>query len=602
MQNGNWLASAAVASMFIFPMVSEVVGQIIPVEIRSEDGAYRLWRGEQPYGIRGVGGQTRLAAIRKAGGNSIRTWSPDGLEKLLEEAQRHELTVCVGLWLGHQRHGFDYQNEAAVRKQYEECLQTVQAFKDHPAVLLWAIGNEMEGDGRNPAVWYAVNHIARGIKAVDPHHPTMTVVAELGENEEKPRNIQRYCPDVDIVGINSYGGIETLGERYRRSGCKKPYIVTEHGPRGPWEVSKTRWGAPLEPSSTKKADLYGSGYQKAVVEQAGLCLGSYCFLWGHKQETTATWFGMLLPDGSKLAAVDTMSKLWTGAPPPNSCPIITSILADRTDLLKPGELVTVTVLVDDPDGDVVSIEWVLREDSGIVGVGGDWQPAAAMTSTTIQADGPRAEVTVPDSGGGYRLFAYVRDDKHGAAVANIPLYVDAAPRRLPAAKATFPLVVYGDDAALTYVPSGYMGNTEAIRMTPSWQERPHTGSTCLKVEYVATDQWGGVIWQSPANDWDGEKPGGFDLTGAKALEFWARGEKGTEIINFMFGILDGEQAYRDTAKGELKEVPLSTDWQRLRIPVEGCDLQRIKTGFGWSCAGSGEPVTFFLDDVRYVEE
>lgn len=602
MKNGDRLVFAAVATMCSFGLFPEAVGQTIPLEIRGNHGAFTLWREEQPYPIRGVGGQTSLAALRKAGANSIRTWGPDGLETLLEEAKRHELTVCVGLWLGHERHGFDYQNEVAVRTQYEECLRTVQALKDHPAVLLWAIGNEMEGDGRNPAVWYAVNHIARGIKAVDPHHPTMTVVAELGEDEVKLRNIQRYCPDIDIVGVNSYGGIESLGQRYRRSGCEKPYVVTEHGPYGPWEVAKTRWGAPCEPSSSEKADLYRRGYTKAVVEQAGLCLGSYAFLWGHKQEATATWFGMLLPDGSKLAAVDVMTEMWTATPPPNFSPRMRSLVADRTDNLKPGEKVTATVEAADPEGDALAFDWVLHQDTGTVGAGGDWQPPEAAVPAEIAADGPVATVTMPDGGGGYRLFVYVRDQNQGAAVGNLPLYVDAPGKPLPAPQATFPLIVYGDGAQPAYAPSGYMGNIDAIKMTPSWPENPHTGATCLKIEYRASDQWGGVIWQSPANDWEGEKPGGFNLTGATALEFWARGEHGGEVVNFMFGVLDGAQPYRDSAKAELSEVSLSTEWQRLRIAVDACDLRRIKSGFGWSCAGRGRPLTFYLDDIRYLRE
>ena len=32
--------------------------------------------------------------------------------------------------------------------------------------------------------------------------------------------------------------------------------------------------------------------------------------------------------------------------------------------------------------------------------------------------------TLPQQGGGYRLFAYVSDEKGGAAVANVPLYID----------------------------------------------------------------------------------------------------------------------------------------------------------------------------------
>jgi hypothetical protein len=147
-----------------------------------------------------------------------------------------------------------------------------------------------------------------------------------------------------------------------------------------------------------------------------------------------------------------------------------------------------------------------------------------------------------------------------------------------------------------------MGNTTAIAMTPDCTIQPHAGKTCLQVEYQAADNWGGVLWQSPAQDWKGAKPGGLNLTGAKSLEFWARGAKGGEVLSFMFGVVDGEHPYRDTGKGELKEIRLTTEWQKLRIPLEGRDLTRIKTGFGWSLAGQGAPVKFYLDDIRYVAE
>jgi len=140
----------------------------------------------------------------------------------------------------------------------------------------------------------------------------MTVIAELGKDESKVRNIGRLCPDIDIVGINSYGGIGSIAERYKKSGVKKPYIITEHGTNGPWEVGKSAWDSPLEATSTEKGKSYANGYLKAVTEQPGVCLGSYAFMWGTKQETTATWFGMLLPDGSRLAAVDAMTEAWTG--------------------------------------------------------------------------------------------------------------------------------------------------------------------------------------------------------------------------------------------------------------------------------------------------
>ena len=45
---------------------------------------------------------------------------------------------------------------------------------------------------------------------------------------------------------------------------------------------------------------------------------------------------------------------------------------------------------------------------------------------------------------------------------------------------------------------------------------------------------------------------------------------------------------------------LTAKWQKLSLPLKGRDLSRIKTGFGWSLAGQGQPVTFYLDDIRYV--
>lgn len=589
---------------FVLPVVlavswfSNALGQS-KVVLEATDGRHRLIRNDEPYFVHGVGGDSHLAGLSAAGGNSIRTWSTDNLDTILDEAHKHKLAVCVGFWLGHERHGFDYQDEASVVKQLDACTAAVRKYKDHPAVLMWAVGNEMEGDGNNPAIWYAVDHIARECKRIDPNHPTMTVIAELGES--KVQSIERFCPHVDIIGVNTYGGISSLAQRYREAGGSKPYIVTEFGPLGPWEVGKTEWGSPIESTSTAKGKRYAEGYRKAVAEQKGLCLGSYAFLWGHKQETTATWFGMLLPDGSRLAAVDAMAEAWTGSPPSNRCPRIESVTADKTNKLKPGETVKARLVASDAEQDALSIRWVLRSDSGTIGVGGDFQADEASFADTVTSEGAEAVISIPAGGGGYRLFAYVYDGKGGAAVANVPLYVDAPVIPLPSPKAKLPFALYGDGVKSSpYVPSGHMGNTKAIKMIMDSADNPHSGKTCIRAEYNATDDWGGVLWQSPPNDWEGEKPGGLDLTGASELEFWVRGAEGGEIVDFVLGVLDGNQAYRDTAKGELKGVRLTTEWQKLRIPLDGRDLSRIKTGFGWSLAGQGKPVTFYLDDIRYV--
>lgn len=574
------------------------------VMLKSENGRFQLIRNGKPFPIKGVGGNTYLAELAAAGGNAIRTWDSKNLGPVLDEAHRHGLAVCAGLWMGHQRHGFDYQNQDAVLKQLDEKLDYVRKHKDHPALLMWAVGNEAEGEGKDPSVWYAIDHLAREIKRVDPGHPTMTVVAELGDNAAKIRSIERFCPHIDIIGINAYGGIESVGQRFKQAGGTKPYLITEHGPLGPWEVGKTPWGSPIEWSSTEKAAFYAKGFQANAVEQSERCLGTFAFLWGHKQETTATWFGMLLPDGRRLGAVDAMTKNWTGSYPANRCPQISGLSLDKSGNLQPGTVLHAEVSASDPEGDTLSYQWVLRSDAGTIGEGGDPQEAESAFDAAVVSQANRATITMPEGGGGYRLFVYVDDGHGGAAVANAPLNV-AAPMALRSAKPTSPLpyVVYGDAAKESvYVPSGYMGNTAAVSMELDCKENPRSGSTCLKAEYKSGASWGGVLWQSPPEDWEGLKPGGANLTGATQLEFWARGAEGGEKVSFVFGVLDGNQPYRDTAKGELKDVVLTKEWNKMTIPLRGLDLRQIKTGFGWSLAGQSKPVTFYLDDIRYTRE
>lgn len=570
--------------------------------VRHGDG-WQLTRNGQPYLIKGAGGDRQLDKLKGAGGNSIRTWSAEKLEPILDEAHKLGLTVTVGLWLGHERHGFDYNSADQVAAQAEAVREAITKFKDHPAVLMWGLGNEMEGyaAGDNAAIWSAINNLAVLAKKLDPNHPTMTVVAEIGG--QRVQNIHRLCPDIDVVGINSYGGGATIPQRYREAGGTKPYVLTEFGPPGMWEVKKNEWDAAPEPTSTEKAESYRATYVANVVTAKEQCLGSYAFLWGQKQEATATWFGMLLPDGSRLAAVDALSELWTGEPPARPCPRIRSIqVQGGLTKVKPGEVIKATCLATNLERQEVPLTWVLQQEQLEFAVGGD---AVAVPPTFPDAikltnDGKNVEVRMPNGGGGYRLFAYARDGQGGAAVANVPLFVDGPIEVLPAQAAALPFVVYDDGVRVKppYVPTGWMGNTKAMKLNEACETRPHSGQTCLKFDFNANDTWGGIVWQSPPGDW-GDKPGGWNLTGAKRLSFWARGETGGEVASFQLGLLGSDKKFADSASAKLEKVTLTTEWQQFEINLDGKDLNRIKTGFAIIVAGAGKPVTIYLDDISY---
>ena len=108
----------------------------------------------------------------------------------------------------------------------------------------------------------------------------------------------------------------------------------------------------------------------------------------------------------------------------------------------------------------------------------------------------------------------------------------------------------------------------------------------------------GQVWQSPPNDW-GDKPGGWNITGAKRLSFWARGEQGGEVASFQLGLLGSDKKFFDSASAKREQVTLTTEWQSFQIDLSGKDLNRIKTGFAITVAGSGRPFTIYLDDVKY---
>jgi hypothetical protein len=92
---------------------------------------------------------------------------------------------------------------------------------------------------------------------------------------------------LDLVGLNSYVQMLKLPEEIAKQGWTRPYVVTEFGPRGHWQVPKTPWKVPIEDDANSKAEFYLRAYQHSVSGQAA-CLGSYVFYWAHKQERVFT--------------------------------------------------------------------------------------------------------------------------------------------------------------------------------------------------------------------------------------------------------------------------------------------------------------------------
>ncbi len=591
-------AALALAALALLQGNAVAADAAIPVTLAKTGDTWQLLRDGKPWSVKGAGGDASKTLLAACGGNTCRTWGAGReIGPMLDECHKLGIAVIVGYWVPHERHGFDWKDQALVDDQVAQAEAAVRRWKDHPAVLAWAFGNEMEGyaAGDNERMWKAVERMAKKSKEIDPLHPTMTVTAEIGG--KRVEMLHQHCPSIDIMGINSYAGCASIPARYRTAGGTKPYMVTEYGPAGIWELGKNDIGAVIEPTTTQKAAAYVGTYD-ALARDAQLCLGSIAFTWGSKQEATATWFGMIMPDGSRTAPVDALAERW-GKPVANRCPAIEPLALTGTNKLDPGATVQVALTTSDAENDALSVEWALSDEAEELGTGGDTEAALPThPSAIVKGDLTGVELKMPAYKGAYRLFAIVRDGKGGAAMANIPLRVESgAPRPpAPAKKGTLPIVIIGETGS-PYVASGWIGDAKAIKLDPDCDTKPKTGASCTKVSFTQGGGWGGVVWQHPANAW-GERQCGLDLTGASRLVFWARGEVGGEEITFGTGMVGADKKYHDTFRQSLKVV-LTSEWTRYEFNAHGSDLSRVISGFYWTLGGQGKPVTFYLDDVRW---
>jgi hypothetical protein len=154
-----------------------------------------------------------------------------------------------------------------------------------------------------------------------------------------------------------------------------------------------------------------------------------------------------------------------------------------------------------------------------------------------------------------------------------------------------------------YIPSGWMGDTADLKCDIKCTEKPKIGNTCIKITYSAEKTqgqgWAGIFWQNPANNW-GDKAGGFDLTGAKKLTFWAKGAKGGETIaEFKVGGITGE--YPDSDSAAIESVVLTKDWKEYTIDLKGKDLSHIIGGFCFalSAKDNEKGCVFYLDNISF---
>ena len=168
-------------------------------------------------------------------------------------------------------------------------------------------------------------------------------------------------------------------------------------------------------------------------------------------------------------------------------------------------------------------------------------------------------------------------------------------------------VVYSDaaDPHNRFGVSGGLGDyDEYVMVVPNCQQSPRSGKTCVRVsqDEPGTNGWAGGYWLHPKDNWGTVADGGYDLSGAMRLTFWARGAHGGEVVEFKMGGVYDE--FGDSAEATTGPVKLGPQWAQYAIDLKGFDLSRVVGGFAWIVMAEDNPegYTFFIDDIAYEME
>lgn len=173
--------------------------------------------------------------LRKMSANTVRIWSEVMNKTFLDAAYNNGINpiyVVMGFWINCNE---NWSDDTTRNSYITRFTNYVNEYKDHPGVLMWALGNENNLDGCSPTkeLYALLNDLAKTAYEIegDKYHPVGIINGELG----KLGNDTYLTTDIDLNytdywGINVYGGLSFADffDRYSLlSG--KPLYISEYG-------------------------------------------------------------------------------------------------------------------------------------------------------------------------------------------------------------------------------------------------------------------------------------------------------------------------------------------------------------------------------------
>ncbi|MGJ7908474.1 discoidin domain-containing protein [Actinopolyspora sp. H202] len=397
------------------------------VEVTGSQGDWRLMVDGSPYQVKGLTwgpapdqAASRMPELKRMGVNTVRTWGTDATTApLLDAAAANGIKVMNGFWLqpgGGPGSGgcIDYVSDSEYKStMLSDITGWVDTYKSHPGVLMWNVGNEsilglrdcfsgQELEQQRDAYASFVNRVTERIHAIDPNHPVTSTDAWTGAWPYLKEN----APALDLYSVNAYSDVCGVSQDWNSGGYSKPYIVTETGPPGEWEVSDDVNGVPDEPTDVAKAQGYTEAWN-CVTGHEGVALGATLFHYGTENDFGGVWFN-LVPGGEKRLSYYSVADAYGGRVGGNTPPVISNMSVDTPTSVPAGETFTLSADVSDPDGD--PIDYRIMINSKYMDSSSALVPAPGFTGS-----GPFT-VTVPERLGVWKVYLYARDGQGNVGI------------------------------------------------------------------------------------------------------------------------------------------------------------------------------------------
>jgi hypothetical protein len=404
------------------------------VTIQKKNGRYNFYKDGKPFLVKGGAGFTHIKELAACGGNTMICWDTSKLDNTLKEAAQYNVAVIIGLAIPGGDNVAFYNNEKNIAALYNAFSGIVIRYKDRPSLLAWCLGNELPVPfSFTPTPFYKTyNRILDQIHNIDPHHPVSTGIINIAKR--RIIMMQWRMPALDFYCINIYNSIKTIQQELNliKLVWRGPYLIAEWAPNGGWEAPLNVWQAPIENTSTKKAEMFYELFNKYMPVKDPRFLGSMAFYWGSRQEYTYTWFSIFNEDGIPTEIKEALYDCWRDTITQHASPklqymLIDSLGAKDNIILTPGSKHNVSVLLQTlRSSDTLQYSWqILKEDWMLY-----WGKAYNFIKKPPSETGLFADSTLqytnfraPSKEGPYRVFVTVYNSRGYCATANIPIYV-----------------------------------------------------------------------------------------------------------------------------------------------------------------------------------